>query len=133
MLEALRDSWPGVFEAETIEEGRGLHLRDLATGDLIFVHDVTASPQTGPRGLHPYPDRKARRQADVRLRWLLRAARGTRRIPQTHRQGGGLLGPNPGGIRAPQRQPALPQDPEAERPVDEEPPDRQSGGRRPGV
>src|ERR1035438_6948502 len=33
MLEALRDSWPGVFEAETIEEGRGLHLRDLATGD----------------------------------------------------------------------------------------------------
>jgi hypothetical protein len=43
MLEALRDSWPGVFEAETIEEGRGLHLRDLATGDLIFVHDVTAS------------------------------------------------------------------------------------------
>ena len=45
MLEALRDSWPGVFQAETIEEGRGLHLRDLATGDLIFVHDVTASRQ----------------------------------------------------------------------------------------
>ena len=43
LLEAMRDSWPGVFEAETIEEGRGLHLRDLGTGDLIFVHDVTAS------------------------------------------------------------------------------------------
>jgi hypothetical protein len=43
LLEALRDSWPGVFQAETVEEGRGLHLRDLGTGDLIFVHDVTAS------------------------------------------------------------------------------------------
>ncbi len=43
LLEAMRDSWPGVFEAETIEVGRGMHLRDLATGDVIFVHDVTAS------------------------------------------------------------------------------------------
>jgi len=43
LLEALRDSWPGVFEAEAIEEGRGIHLRDLGTGDIIFVHDVTAS------------------------------------------------------------------------------------------
>ena len=43
LLEAMRDSWPGIFEAETIEEGRGIHLRDMATGDIIFVHDVTAS------------------------------------------------------------------------------------------
>jgi hypothetical protein len=43
LLEALRDSRPGVFEAEAIEGGRGVHLRDLATGDSIFVHDVTAS------------------------------------------------------------------------------------------
>ncbi|MGD0774580.1 MAG: hypothetical protein ABSC05_17345 [Candidatus Solibacter sp.] len=43
ILEALRDSWPGVFEVETVEEGRGIHLRDLATGDVIFVSDITAS------------------------------------------------------------------------------------------
>jgi hypothetical protein len=43
LLQALRDSWPGVFEVETVEEGRGVHLRDLATGDTIFVHDITAS------------------------------------------------------------------------------------------
>ena len=43
MLQALCDSWPGVFEIESVEEGRGIHLRDLATGDTIFVHDVTAS------------------------------------------------------------------------------------------
>ena len=43
MLEALRDSWPGVFESRSHEEGRGVHLRDLATGDTIFVHDITAS------------------------------------------------------------------------------------------
>src|ERR1035441_2900087 len=36
-LEAWRDSYPGVFEAEAIEEGRGPHLRDLGTGDTIFV------------------------------------------------------------------------------------------------
>src|ERR1035437_763494 len=43
MLEAMRDSWPGVFEAEAIEVGRGVHLRDLASGETIFVSDVTAS------------------------------------------------------------------------------------------
>ncbi len=43
LLEALRDSWPGVFEAETVEEGRGVHLRDLASGETIFVQDITAS------------------------------------------------------------------------------------------
>jgi hypothetical protein len=43
ILQALRDSWPGVFETEAVEEGRGIHLRDLATGDTIFVHDITAS------------------------------------------------------------------------------------------
>ena len=43
ILEALRDSWPGMFEVEATEEGRGVHLRDLATGDTIFVHDITAS------------------------------------------------------------------------------------------
>jgi hypothetical protein len=32
-----------VFETEAVEEGRGIHLRDLATGDTIFVHDITAS------------------------------------------------------------------------------------------
>jgi hypothetical protein len=34
-----------VFEVETVEEGRGIHLRDLATGDVIFVSDITASRQ----------------------------------------------------------------------------------------
>jgi len=43
LLEAMRDSWPGVFQAEAVEEGRGVQLRDLATGEIIFVHDVTAS------------------------------------------------------------------------------------------
>jgi len=43
LLEALRNSWPGVFEVDTVEEGRGIHLRDLTTGDTIFVHDITAS------------------------------------------------------------------------------------------
>jgi len=48
MLVALRDSWPGVFETESVEEGRGIQLRDLATGDTIFVHDVTASRELVP-------------------------------------------------------------------------------------
>ena len=43
ILEALCKSWPGVFEAEAVEDGRGIQLRDLATGDIIFVHDITAS------------------------------------------------------------------------------------------
>src|SRR5450756_400528 len=43
MLEALRGSYPGVFETEAVEEGRGIHLRDLASGDTIFVDDITAS------------------------------------------------------------------------------------------
>jgi hypothetical protein len=43
LLEAWRDSYPGVFEVEAVEEGRGVELRDLASGDIIFVHDVTAS------------------------------------------------------------------------------------------
>ena len=43
ILDALRDSWPGVFEAEAVEEGRGVQLRDLSSGETIFVHDVTAS------------------------------------------------------------------------------------------
>src|ERR1035438_4439396 len=42
-LVALRDSWPGVFEAEAVEEGRGVQLRDLSGGETIFVHDITAS------------------------------------------------------------------------------------------
>ena len=48
ILEALRDSWPGVFEVETVEEGRGIHLRDLASGDTLFVSDITASRQLVP-------------------------------------------------------------------------------------
>ena len=43
LFEAWRNSWPGVFEVEAVEEGRGIHLRDIASGDVIFVHDVTAS------------------------------------------------------------------------------------------
>jgi hypothetical protein len=43
LIEALRDSYPGVFETETVEEGRGMHLRDLASDETIFVNDVTAS------------------------------------------------------------------------------------------
>jgi hypothetical protein len=42
-LAAWRDSYPGVFEVERVEAGRGVHLRDLGTGETIFVHDVTAS------------------------------------------------------------------------------------------
>ena len=29
ILEALRDSWPGLFEVEAVETGRGIRLRDL--------------------------------------------------------------------------------------------------------
>ncbi len=43
LLEVWRDSYPGVFEVEAVEEGRGVELRDLASGDIIFIHDVTAS------------------------------------------------------------------------------------------
>ena len=43
LLEVWRDSYPGVFEVEAVEEGRGIELRDLASGDILFVHDVTAS------------------------------------------------------------------------------------------
>src|SRR6266576_4371931 len=48
LLEVWRDSWPGVFETEAVEEGRGIHLRDLTGGGAIFVHDVTASRQLVP-------------------------------------------------------------------------------------
>jgi hypothetical protein len=48
LLEVWRNSWPGVFETEGVEEGRGIHLRDLAGGSTIFVHDVTASRQLVP-------------------------------------------------------------------------------------
>ena len=48
ILEALRDSWPGVFQVETVEEGRGIHLRDLASGDALFVSDITASRELVP-------------------------------------------------------------------------------------
>jgi hypothetical protein len=48
LLEVWRDSWPGVFETESVDEGRGIHLRDLAEGDTIFVHDVTASRELLP-------------------------------------------------------------------------------------
>jgi hypothetical protein len=48
LLEVWRDSWPGVFETEAVDEGRGIHLRDLTAGDTIFVHDVTASRQLYP-------------------------------------------------------------------------------------
>src|SRR5260370_8812109 len=43
LLEVWRDSYPAVFEVEAVEEGRGVELRDLASGHIIFVHDVTAS------------------------------------------------------------------------------------------
>jgi hypothetical protein len=43
LLEVWRDSYPGVFEVEAVEEGRGVELRDLASGEILFVHDVTAS------------------------------------------------------------------------------------------
>ena len=48
LLEVWRDSWPGVFETEAVEEGRGIYLRDLAGGGSIFVHDVTASRELVP-------------------------------------------------------------------------------------
>jgi hypothetical protein len=43
LLEVWRDSYPGVFEVQAVEEGRGIELRDLASGDILFIHDVTAS------------------------------------------------------------------------------------------
>ena len=48
LLEVWRDSWPGVFEVEAVEEGRGIQLRDVASGETLFVHDVTASRELTP-------------------------------------------------------------------------------------
>ena len=45
IVEAWRDSYPGVFETESVEEGRGIRLRDLASDEIVFIHDVTASRQ----------------------------------------------------------------------------------------
>ena len=36
LLEVWRDSWPGVFEVEAVEEGRGIQLRDVASGETLF-------------------------------------------------------------------------------------------------
>ena len=104
---------PGVFETEAVEEGRGIHLRDLAGGDTIFVHDVTASRELVPRRLHPQPHRGARRQVDVRIRRLFAAARGEGRLPETDRQRGSRRRTDSGGICAAQRQHASSQDPRA--------------------
>jgi SEC-C motif len=43
MLESWRDARFGLYEAEVVEEGRGVALRDLCSGDRYFVHDVKAS------------------------------------------------------------------------------------------
>jgi hypothetical protein len=43
MLESWRDARFGIFEAERVDEGRGLALRDLVSGDRFFVHDVSSS------------------------------------------------------------------------------------------
>src|ERR1035441_8628469 len=43
ILEALRDSWPGVFQVETVEEGRGIHLRDLARLHLAAMEELKVS------------------------------------------------------------------------------------------
>ena len=48
VLSALRESWPGVFETVSVEEGRGLHLKDVTSSQEFFLHDVTASRELAP-------------------------------------------------------------------------------------
>ena len=43
LLESWRGSRFGLFEVQQVEEGAGLELKDLFTGDTLFVHDVTSS------------------------------------------------------------------------------------------
>jgi hypothetical protein len=84
LLEVWRDSYPGVFEVEAVEGGRGIELRDLASGDILFVHDVTASRELVV-GDCSQPDRKAGWQVSFRIRRLRCAARGARRTPESDR------------------------------------------------
>ena len=43
VLEGWRDSRFGLFEVQSVEADRGVHLREVYTGDTMFVHDVTSS------------------------------------------------------------------------------------------
>jgi hypothetical protein len=42
-LEARRDARHGIFEVERVESGRGLHLKNVFSGEQIFVRDQTSS------------------------------------------------------------------------------------------
>jgi len=42
-LESWRDARYGLYEVERVEEGRGIHLRNLFTDETPFVHDVSSS------------------------------------------------------------------------------------------
>jgi Protein of unknown function (DUF2384) len=43
LLESLRDARFGLFEAERVEPGSGVQLRDIFVGDSHFVHDISSS------------------------------------------------------------------------------------------
>ena len=43
LLESLRDARFGLFEAERVEPGSGVQLRDIFVGDSQFVHDISSS------------------------------------------------------------------------------------------
>jgi SEC-C motif len=43
MLESWRDARFGLFEVQSVEEGRGVELKDVCAGDRFFVHDVSSS------------------------------------------------------------------------------------------
>jgi hypothetical protein len=44
-LESLRSARYGLYEVQSVEEGRGVHLRDLFTEDKFFVHDISSSKE----------------------------------------------------------------------------------------
>src|SRR5215831_9545261 len=43
VLESLRDARYGLFEVERLERGAGIQVRDLGSGERLFVHDVSSS------------------------------------------------------------------------------------------
>jgi hypothetical protein len=90
MLDAQLESWLGVWEVQRVEQGVGMAMKDLLTGEERFVHEIGGSRGVGARdallgrvvttgdisflaGLHPQP--LAPRHADIVVREVRRACR----------------------------------------------------------
>ncbi|MEO6331724.1 MAG: SEC-C domain-containing protein [Gemmatimonadaceae bacterium] len=90
ILDAQLQAWLGVWEVQRVEEGVGMALKDLLTGEERFVHEISGSRGVGTRdallgrvvdsggvsflgGVHPQP--LPPRDADIAVREVRRACR----------------------------------------------------------